>query len=231
MAGDADKQAAKRRAQVARGLDRAYGATEPERIELDALDLVDLLRPPPRRARRRRRLPPLRARVHRGAGYYLEAGHRLCSSATWRSCGSATRRTCSRRYPRTLALEAEFHRPRPLRALLGQPRRPVARPSAGRRSTSRALFAGLDVREALKLERRPRRRALGRALPRPRPPGNARQRIASAGSRASSCASLAAAAAPAAHASTSPARTATCAQRHDAAMFAWARERTRRSRS
>ena len=34
MAGDPERKAAKRRAQVAKGLDRAYGATVPERVEM-----------------------------------------------------------------------------------------------------------------------------------------------------------------------------------------------------
>ncbi len=152
MAGDADKQAAKRRAQVARGLDRAYEATEPERIELDALDLV-IVSDHHRGARdgaddfRR-----CERAYNTGLAHYLEAGHELVLLGDTEELWECDPEDVIAAYPRTYALEADFAARGRYRRVWGnhddewRHARSVAR--------HRAALGGdrADVREAFRLE-------------------------------------------------------------------------------
>ncbi len=112
--------------------------------------------------------------------------------------------------------------PGPLRALLGKPRRPLAPPRRRERSASAALPGAQGPRGA-EAPSHERRRAPRPALPRPRPPGHARERALRLVLEARRPLLLAAAAAPLRYSATTPATDWDLRARHDQAMFAWAR--------
>ena len=109
MLGSADKKAARRRAQVAKGLARAYGKARVEQVELDELRLIVFSDHHRGERDGAGRLPPLRARLQRRARPLprdrarARAARRRRGAVGERRAGDHRRRTRAR-----YALEGEF---------------------------------------------------------------------------------------------------------------------------
>jgi predicted phosphodiesterase len=106
--GDADRKSAKRRAQVARGLARAYEAASPEQVALDALRIVVLsdhhrgVRDGADDFRRCERA------YNAAVAHYLESGHDLILLGDVEELWEGDAGEVIASYPRTYALEADF---------------------------------------------------------------------------------------------------------------------------
>jgi predicted phosphodiesterase len=106
--GDADKKAARRRAQVARGLVRAYEAAPTEQVALDALRIV-ILSDHHRGARDGADDFRRCERAYNAAlAHYLESGHDLVLLGDVEELWECDAGDVIASYPRTYALEAEF---------------------------------------------------------------------------------------------------------------------------
>ena len=108
MLGSADKKAARRRAQVAKGLARAYGKARVEQVELDELRLIvfsDHHRGERDGADDFRRCE----RAYNAAlAHHLETGHDLVLLGDAEELWESDAREIIASYPRTYALEGEF---------------------------------------------------------------------------------------------------------------------------
>jgi UDP-2,3-diacylglucosamine pyrophosphatase LpxH len=108
MFGDAKAKAAKRRAHVARGLQRAYEAAPTEQVELDALRIV-ILSDHHRGARDGADDFRRCERAYNAAlAYYLESGHELVLLGDAEELWECDADEVIASYPRTYALEADF---------------------------------------------------------------------------------------------------------------------------
>jgi predicted phosphodiesterase len=152
MAGDPERKAAKRRSQVAKGLDRAYAAAVAERVELDALELL-IVSDHHRGARDGADDFRRCERAYNAAlAHYLETGYELLLLGDTEELWECDPEDVIAAYPRTYALEAEF-------AARGRYRRVYGNhDDEWRHARSverhRAALGGerADVREAFRLE-------------------------------------------------------------------------------
>ena len=152
MFGNGQRKAAKRRARVARGLDRVYAATPAEQVELGTLRMV-VLSDHHRGARDGADDFRRCERAYNAAlAHYLESGHRLLLLGDAEELWECHARDVIASYPRTYALEAEFARARRYQRVWGNHDDEWSSPKHVEAHQSSLGGAGAEVHEAVRLE-------------------------------------------------------------------------------